>query len=153
MNNRRTFLKNTGLALAATTMPLPHFAFAEPQKKLGVALLGLGGYATNNLAPALMQTKHIELRGIVTGSPEKIPVWQEKYGIKDQNVYSYETLPEIADNDEIDVVYIVTPTFLHKKYAVIAANAGKHVFCEKPMAMTVIECQEIIDACEKNKVR
>ena len=137
MKNRRSFLKTTGLALAASTLPLPHFAYGNPQKKLGVALLGLGGYATNNLAPALMQTKHIELRGIVTGSPEKIPVWKEKYGIKDQNVYSYETLPEIANNEDIDVVYIVTPTFLHKKYAVMAANAGKHVFCEKPMAMTV----------------
>ncbi|WP_370175834.1 Gfo/Idh/MocA family protein [Leeuwenhoekiella palythoae] len=153
MKNRRSFLKTTGLALAASTLPLPHFANGNPQKKLGVALLGLGGYATNNLAPALMQTKHIELRGIVTGSPEKIPVWQEKYGIKDQNVYSYETLPEIANNQDIDVVYIATPTFLHKKYAVMAANAGKHVFCEKPMAMTVSECQEIIDACEKNNVR
>ena len=153
MKNRRSFLKTTGLALAASTLPLPHFAYGNPQKKLGVALLGLGGYATNNLAPALMQTKHIELRGIVTGSPEKIPVWKDKYSIKDQNVYSYETLPEIANNEDIDVVYIVTPTFLHKKYAVMAANAGKHVFCEKPMAMTVSECQEIIDACKKNNVR
>ncbi|MEH6658737.1 Gfo/Idh/MocA family oxidoreductase [Leeuwenhoekiella marinoflava] len=153
MKNRRTFLKNTGLALAATTLPLPYFACSKPQKKLGVALLGLGGYATNNLAPALNETKHIELRGIVTGSPEKIPVWQEKYGIKDENVYNYETLPEIANNPDIDVVYIVTPTFLHKKYSVMAANAGKHVFCEKPMAMTVEECQEIIAACDKNKVK
>ena len=114
MKNRRSFLKTTGLALAASTLPLPHFAYGNPQKKLGVALLGLGGYATNNLAPALMQTKHIELRGIVTGSPEKIPVWKEKYGIKDQNVYSYETLPEIANNEDIDVVYIVTPNFCIK---------------------------------------
>ena len=153
MENRRNFLKKSGLALAAASLPFTYYAGSKPEKKLGVALLGLGSYATNNLAPALQQTNHIELRGIVTGSPEKIPHWQQQYGIKDENVYSYETLPEIANNPDIDVVYIVTPTFLHKKYSVMAANAGKHVFCEKPMAMTVAQCKAIIDACEKNKVQ
>ncbi|WP_442847043.1 Gfo/Idh/MocA family protein [Leeuwenhoekiella sp. H156] len=153
MSTRRSFLKKSGLVLAASTLPLPYYACSKPNKKLGVALLGLGSYATNNLAPALQQTEHIELRGIVTGSPGKIPQWQQKYGIKDENVYSYETLPEIANNPDIDVVYIVTPTFLHKKYSVMAANAGKHVFCEKPMAMTVEECREIMEACDKNGVK
>ncbi len=153
MSTRRNFIKQSGIALAASTLQLPYYACSKPQKKLGVALLGLGSYATNNLAPALQQTSHIELRGIITGSPEKIPKWQSKYGIKDKNVYSYETLPEIADNPDIDVVYIVTPTFLHKKYSVMAANAGKHVFCEKPMAMTVEECREIMEACDKNGVK
>ncbi|MGY8915981.1 MAG: Gfo/Idh/MocA family protein, partial [Flavobacteriales bacterium] len=153
MHNRRSFLKKSGLVVAATTFPFPYFSCAKPDKKLGVALLGLGSYATNNLAPALQQTEHIELRGIVTGSPEKIPVWQGKYGIKDKNVYNYENFSSIVDNDEIDVVYIVTPTFLHKKFSIMAAEAGKHVFCEKPMAMTVEECQEIIDACDNNGVK
>lgn len=153
MQNRRTFLKKSSLAVAATTLPIPYLACAKPGKKLGVALLGLGGYATNNLAPALQETAHIELRGIITGSPEKIPVWKEKYGIKDSNIYNYENLSSIRDNDEIDVVYIVTPTFLHKKFSILAAEAGKHVFCEKPMAMTVEECQQIIDACAENGVK
>lgn len=153
MGNRRSFIKKSGLFLAATTLPAPGFIFPQQKKKLGVALLGLGGYATNQLAPALQQTKHIELRGIVTGSPEKIPTWQEKYGIEDKNVYNYDTMSGLADNDAIDVVYIVTPTFLHAKYAIEAANAGKHVFCEKPMAMTAMECQQIIDACKQNNVK
>ena len=51
------------------------------------------------------------------------------------------------------MIYVVVPTFLHSKYAVMAANTGKHVFCEKPMAMTAAECQDIIDACNKNKVK
>ena len=59
----------------------------------------------------------------------------------------------IANNDEIDVIYIVVPTGLHAKYAVIAANTGKHVWCEKPMALNPTECQNIIDACAKNKVK
>ncbi|MGB3774984.1 MAG: Gfo/Idh/MocA family oxidoreductase [Leeuwenhoekiella sp.] len=152
MENRRSFIKKSGLFLAASTMPFPKYLFGQ-QKKLGVALLGLGGYATNQLAPALQETKHIELRGIITGSPDKIPQWKKKYNIKDGNIYSYDTMDEVADNDDIDVIYIVTPTFLHAKYAVAAANAGKHVFCEKPMAMTASECQEIIDACKSNNVK
>ena len=142
-----------GLAgVSASSLILPSRA-AKPKKKLGVALLGLGGYSQHQLAPGLQLTEHCELRGIVTGSPEKIPVWQKQYGIPDKNVYSYETLPEIANNPDIDVVYIVVPTFLHRQYSVMAAEAGKHVWCEKPMAMTVDECQGIIDACAKNKVK
>ena len=97
------------------------------------------------MAPALQLTKHCELRGIVTGSPAKVPIWQEKYGISDTHVYNYENMHEIADNDDIDVVYIVVPTGLHAKYAVIAADAGKHVWCEKPMALDVAQCQSIIN--------
>ena len=54
----------------------------------------------------------------------------------------------MANNEEIDVVYIVLPNALHKKYSVIGAEAGKHVWCEKPMAVNVAECEEIIKACE-----
>ncbi|TVZ28650.1 glucose-fructose oxidoreductase [Gillisia sp. Hel_I_86] len=153
MKNRRTFIKKSSLFLAATVLPYSGIYSFGPTKKLGVALLGLGNYATNQLAPALQETQHIELRGIVTGSPNKIPTWKRKYGIKDANVYSYENMDSLADNNDIDVVYIVTPTFLHSKYAVMAANTGKHVFCEKPMAMTTAECQDIIDACNQNKVK
>jgi len=128
-------------------------AVTHNSKSIGVALLGLGNYSENLLAPALQATQHCHLAGIVTGTPSKIPMWQGKYGIKDQNVYNYGNLHEIANNDEIDVVYIVVPTGLHSKYAVIAANAGKHVWCEKPMAMNTSQCQEIIDACKKNKVK
>lgn len=149
--SRRRLLQ--GLAgVSASSLILPTWA-AKPKKKIGVALLGLGGYSRDLLAPGLQLTEYCELRGIVTGSPEKIPEWQKKYGIADKNVYSYETLPQIADNPDIDVVYVVTPTFLHKKYSVMAAEAGKHVWCEKPMAMSVDECQAIIDACAKNKVK
>ena len=75
----------------------------------GGALCGLGNGSTSPLAPGLQRTEHRELRGIVTGSPEKPPVWQQHYAIPDGNVYSYDTLPDIANNDAIDVVHIVTP--------------------------------------------
>jgi len=154
MQKRRTFIKNTGLLLGvAAILPLYSFKPNYKKKKLGVCLVGLGQYSREQLAPALQLTNHCELKGIVTGTPSKIPIWQQKYGILDKNVYSYETMDAIANNPEIDVIYIVLPTGLHAKYAIKAANAGKHVWCEKPMAKTEEECKAIIAACNKNKVK
>ncbi|WMI67154.1 Gfo/Idh/MocA family protein [Mangrovimonas sp. YM274] len=153
MGNRRSFLKASGILLAASALPLSSFMIPQRKTKLGVALVGLGYYSTDILAPALQLTKYCELRGIVTGSPEKIPVWQKKYNIPDANVYNYENMHTIANNDDIDIVYIVLPNALHKPYSIIGAKAGKHVWCEKPMAMNVSECEAIIQACNKNKVQ
>lgn len=168
-NSRRKFLRQstlaaTGLVLAPTIIgcgtksSAPETATApasapEKGRKLGVALLGLGSYSREQIAPSLQFTKHCELRGIITGSPEKIPEWQKKYGIKDENVYSYDNMEEMANNPDIDVVYVITPTATHKDFSVRAARAGKHVWCEKPMAMTPEDCQAIIDACAQNNVR
>ncbi len=151
MLNRREFIKTS--AAAALISTVPSFLLPSDKKKIGVALVGLGYYSTDLLAPALQLTKHCYLAGIVTGSPEKIPVWQRRYGIKDRNVYNYDNMDEIANNPRIDVIYIVLPTGLHAKYAIKAAETGKHVWCEKPMARTAAECQSIIRACQKNKVK
>ncbi len=151
MITRRNFLKTTttfSLAGAFPSLMLP-----KQKKSLGVALVGLGYYSRDLLAPALQLTKHCHLAGIVTGSPEKIPVWQKKYNIPDGNVYNYENMDSVASNPKIDVIYIVLPTGLHAQYSIKAANAGKHVWCEKPMARTAKECQDIIDACKTNKVK
>lgn len=153
MDNRRSFIKKSGLFLGAALLPFPGCITGTSEKKLGVALVGLGYYSTDLLAPALQLTDYCELRGIVTGSPEKIPQWQRRYGIKDANVYNYDSMHQISNNKEIDVIYIVLPTGLHAEYAIKAANTGKHVWCEKPMARTAEECRRIIEACEKNKVK
>lgn len=151
--SRRAFLKQAGATVAASSVGLPSVLLPDRDEPLGVALCGLGNYATTQLAPGLQKTEHCELRGIVTGSPEKIPKWQQQYDIPDKNVYSYESLPEIANNDDLDVVYIVTPPGVHARDAIKAANAGKHVWCEKPMAMDASECRAVIDAAEKNGVQ
>ena len=156
IQKRRTFIKAIGMTAGATLLVPATWAninVPESSDKLGVALVGLGYYSTDLLAPALQQTSYCKLTGIVTGSPEKIPVWQKRYGIEDKNVYNYENMSQIADNKDIDVIYIVLPTGLHSRYGVIAANTGKHVWCEKPMARTVAECQALIDACRKNRVK
>ncbi|MGK7392312.1 MAG: Gfo/Idh/MocA family protein [Candidatus Cyclobacteriaceae bacterium M2_1C_046] len=151
--SRRKFISITSAGLALSAISFPNILMGQSKRKLGIALVGLGNYSTNQLAPGLQLTEHCELRGIVTGSPDKIPVWQKKYNIPDKNVYNYENMHEVANNPDIDVIYIVLPNALHEKYSVIAANAGKHVWCEKPMALTVKECENIINACDKNKVK
>ncbi|MBB5351919.1 putative dehydrogenase [Haloferula luteola] len=148
--SRRQFAQ---LTAAAALAPYPLLRAQEAGgKKLGVALLGLGDYSTHQLAPALQKTRFAKLTGIVTGSPEKVPVWQEKYAIPDTNVYNYENFDSIADNPEIDIVYVVTPTGLHPEFSIRAAKAGKHVICEKPMAPTVEDCTRMIDAAKQNHV-
>ncbi|WP_298708773.1 Gfo/Idh/MocA family oxidoreductase [Chitinophaga sp.] len=148
--SRRDFLQYSALfGAAAVASPLAGFAGFSQQKKLGIALIGLGGYATNQLAPALLQTQYVELRGIVTGTPSKIPKWVEKYRIPEKNIYNYENFDRIKDNKDIDVVYIVLPNSMHAEFTVRAAKAGKHVICEKPMAVSVAEGRQMIDACKK----
>ena len=155
--SRKNFLKKTGAFLAGfpivANTGFPAIILANRKEKLGVALVGLGYYSRDLLAPALQLTKFCELKGIVTGTPSKIPLWQQQYGIEDRNVYTYETMHEISNNDDIDVIYMVTPSGLHAKYAIRAAEAGKHVWCEKPMEISVHRCQSIIEAANKNKVQ
>ncbi|MEZ0539316.1 Gfo/Idh/MocA family protein [Fibrella arboris] len=153
MTSRRTVLQTLSLA-SASTLVSPHtlLAATSPKKdKLGIALVGLGYYSTDLLAPALQQTKNCYLAGIVTGTPAKAEAWKKKYNIPDKNIYSYQTFDQIANNPDIDVIYVVLPPSMHEEYVIRAAKAGKHVWVEKPMAVTAKECQNMIDACKKNK--
>lgn len=120
------------------------------QRKLGIALVGLGEYSDGQLAPALKQTKHCYLAGIVTGTPQKAEEWKRKYKIPPKNVYTYESFDSIRDNEEIDIVYIVLPNSMHASFTIRAAQAGKHVICEKPMGISVKECEDMITACKQS---
>jgi predicted dehydrogenase len=119
------------------------------RKKLGVALVGLGTYSEGELGPALKETQHCYLAGIVSGSENKKRKWKKEYDICGENIYSYEDFDLIKGNDSIDIVYVVLPNSMHKDYVIRAAKAGKQVICEKPMANTVEECDEMIAACQQ----
>lgn len=112
--HRRQFLHHATLAvpsiigmdaLAAQMHAITNTG-ANQDKKLGIALLGLGKYAGEQLAPALAKTQHCKLAGIVTGTPDKIGKWKDKYNIPDKNVHNYDNFDSIKDNPEIDIVYI-----------------------------------------------
>ena len=149
MMNRRQFLAQTTAGLATFSLPY----ILQKKERLGVALVGLGYYSTDLLAPALQLTQKCYLAGIVTGTPSKAEKWKQQYNIPDKNLYNYESFDSIANNPDIDVIYIVLPPSMHMEYSIRAAKAGKHVWCEKPMAVTSVECQKMIDACNQNKVK
>lgn len=153
--SRRSALLKLSLGAGALSLgTLPHYGFSTDKqqttpKKLGIALVGLGNYSTKQLAPALQETRFCRLAGIVTGSPEKAKVWAEKYTIPQKNIYNYNNFDTIKNNPDIDIVYVVLPNAMHAEYTIRAAQAGKHVICEKPMSLSVKEGQEMIDACQK----
>jgi len=151
--SRREVVKNLALGSAALLLaPNALLSACRPRKeRLGVALVGLGYYSTDLLAPALQQTKHCYLAGIVTGTPSKAEAWKQQYNLPDKNIYNYANFDSIANNPDIDVVYVVLPPSMHHEYVIRAAKAGKHVWCEKPMALTEKECREMIDACRQAK--
>ena len=152
---RRDFISTLTLAGAATLFSGNSLlASTGPKKdKLGIALVGLGYYSTDLLAPALQLTEKCYLAGIVTGTPAKAETWKAKYNIPDKNIYNYQNFDRIADNPDIDIVYVVLPPSMHREFVVRAAKAGKHVFCEKPMAPSVADCEAMIAACKSNKVK
>lgn len=151
---RRPFIKQllqiSSGTLIASQLPLL-YGFNKPlkEKKLGIALVGLGSYAGGQLAPALLETEYCYLAGIVTGTKEKEAEWIKKYNLKEENVYNYDNFDSIAENDDIDIVYVVLPNSMHAEYTIRAAKAGKHVICEKPMATSVEDCEKMIAACKE----
>jgi predicted dehydrogenase len=147
--SRRDFLKTSTLAVAG--LPLLGALAAEPGRKIGFALCGLGSLSTHQIAPALQQSQFCRLAGIVTGTPAKAASWKAQYNIPDRSIYNYDTMAQMADNPDIDVVYVVTPNALHAESVIKAAKAGKHVLCEKPMEASVEKCQQMIDACRAAK--
>ncbi|MEM7574317.1 MAG: Gfo/Idh/MocA family oxidoreductase [Bacteroidota bacterium] len=150
MYSRRQALKKVGTAAAlATVAPLAACTLSDPTRTLGVALVGLGNYATRQLGPALQQTTLCHLSGIVTGTPEKESVWQDRYGIQAAHTYNYDNFDRIAEDPAIDIVYIVLPNFMHAEFTIRALEAGKHVICEKPMAMNAKEAKTMIAAAER----
>lgn len=119
---------------------------------LRVAIMGLGSYGTR-VAEAMKESKAAKLTGVISGTPSKITDWQSKYNIPAANCYNYENFDKIKDNKDIDAVYIITPNSLHKDQAIRVARAGKHVICEKPMALNAKEGQEMVDACRRANVK
>ena len=148
MTGRRRFIAQAAAVAAAPfiSTTVTRALAAASRKRLGFALCGLGGLSTQQIAPALQKTANCRLAGIITDTPDKAAKWKSEYNIPDKSVYTYDTMHRMADNPDIDVVYIVTPNAMHLDNAVAAAKAGKHVFCEKPMEISVERCQKMIDA-------
>lgn len=159
MNSRRDFLRKFTISAFAvpflTKHSLANFnnlsSISNQGPKLRVAIMGLGSYGTR-VAEAMQSSKRAQLVGVISGTPSKIKDWQSKYNIPEKNCYNYENFDLIKDNPDIDAVYIITPNSLHHSQAIRVARAGKHVICEKPMAINAKEGREMVDACKKANV-
>ena len=139
------------LALGTAPALVGRAAADEPKKKkLGLAIVGLGGFATDSIAPEISKCRHVYLGGVVTGDPEKKgKTWAKKYGFDQDAIYSYDNFDRIANDDRIDMVHIVLPNSMHAEFAARAAKAGKHVMVEKPMAISSQECKAMIAAARQ----
>ncbi len=158
MHSRRKFLHQmSASALLMAGMPVSK-SFAEmfdiPYEGpvLRVALMGLGSYATR-VANAMQGCTKAKLVGAISGTPQKLKDWQAKYNIPEKNCYNYDTFDSIKSNPDVDAVYVITPNALHRPHVLRAASAGKHVICEKPMAINANEGQEMVAACKKSNVK
>lgn len=159
MNSRRDFLQKLSAPFIA--LPFLHkknstLELFDTKKNQGpvlrVAILGLGSYGTR-VADAMKDCKKARLVGAISGTPSKLKDWQTKYGIPEKNCYNYENFDQVKNNPDIDAVYVITPNALHHNQVIRVAKAGKHVICEKPMAVNAKEGQEMVDACKKANVK
>ncbi|WP_375417251.1 Gfo/Idh/MocA family protein [uncultured Hymenobacter sp.] len=120
---------------------------APPAERVGFALVGLGQLTLAEVLPAFGRCEHARPVALVSGDAEKMSAVARQYGIRPESCYSYEDYDQIKDNPEVEVIYIVLPNAQHAEYTVRGARAGKHILCEKPMATSVAECEQMIAAC------
>jgi predicted dehydrogenase len=157
--SRRRFLVKAGggllaaPAMAASVRPLlaqvPQFPLPEiPGKTVGWAVVGLGQLSVHQILPALAKSRKSKLAAYVSGSPEKARHMADFYGLPAKKIYNYQSFDTIAADPDIQAVYIVLPNSMHAEYTIRALKAGKHVLCEKPMANTPKDCEDMIAAAK-----
>lgn len=123
-------------------------ARAVPARPLGYAIVGLGRYGLGVIIPQFANCAHSRLVAVVSGDPAKAQRVAAEHGLPARSIYSYANFDSIRDNPDVDIVYVCLPNSMHAEYTVRAAKAGKHVMCEKPMAVSVAECETMIAACK-----
>ena len=125
---------------------------AASGRTIGYAVIGLGGIAKHFIGGVGMSQRS-KITGLVSGHRAKAEAQAAKLGIPKTSIYSYEDMDRMRENKAIDAVYVALPNSMHAEYTIRAAKAGKHVLCEKPMAVSVAECQGMIDACKTANVK
>jgi predicted dehydrogenase len=162
IDRRRLLLGAGGLSLAATAVSAAAQTSApkavgqpiignpdlpdQPSQRMRWAIVGLGTFALGQVIPGFVGADESRITAFVSGNPDKAKELGARYGVS--RLYSYDNFDRIAEDKEIDCVYIVLPVGLHAEYTIRALKAGKHVLCEKPMASTPAECEAMIAAAK-----
>jgi predicted dehydrogenase len=120
-------------------------------KRAGIAVVGLGRLALTQILPGFAESRHVRLTALVSGERDKARIIAAQYRVPEKNIYDYANFDAVKNNPDVDIVYIVLPNALHAEYTIRAAQAGKHVLCEKPMSTSVADAQRMIDACKQAK--
>src|SRR5580692_8265444 len=113
----------------------------HPPRPLNWIVVGIGDIAIRRVIPAIRAEKRSQLYGLVTRDPAKAA----PYGVQ-----SWATLDQALADSAVDAVYVGTPVFLHAPHTMQSLRAGKHVLCEKPMAMNEIEARSMLQAAEES---
>ncbi len=122
-------------------------------ERVGFALVGLGALAREELLPAFRVSKKAKLTALVSGDLAKAQKIARENGVPEDSIYDYDSFDCVRENKEVEAVYIALPNAMHGLFTERAARAGKHVLCEKPMEITSMKCQQMIDACKKARVK
>ncbi len=112
--------------------------------KNGWGLIGTGRIADERILPAVVACEGNELVAVVSRDAKRAAGFAEKFGAR----HAYTSYEELLRNPAVSVVAIHTPNALHAEQAIAAARAGKHVFCDKPMAIRAADAERMIAACE-----
>lgn len=121
----------------------------EAEKILKVCLIGCGRAGMIHARNYKNKIENARITAVADAVEEAAKAAAEELGVEK----CFSDYKEILSDPEIDAVIVVAPTNLHKQIVIDCAAAGKHIFCEKPMAMTVEECDEMIAACDRHKVK
>lgn len=125
---------------------------ARDRQRVRYAVIGLGHIAQVAVLPAFKNAaRNSVLTALVSGDQTKLKQLSRRYHAP--HTYSYENFDECVKSGEVDAVYIALPNSLHAKYAVRAAEAGLHVLCEKPLAVTEKDCLMMIRAARANRIK
>jgi predicted dehydrogenase len=124
----------------------------ERPRRVRYAVVGQGYISQIAVLPAFANARrNSELAALVSDDPQKLKVLGKRYGV--DRLYTYEEFDECLRSDEVDAVFVALPNHLHHPYTLRSARAGKHVLCEKPMALTEEECREMAEEAERNRVQ
>lgn len=147
---RRDFTRLAAAGAAAQLVP--HLDAQTAQPPVGYAVVGLGRIA-KHFMEGVRASSASQITGLVSGHRDKADRIAADYKVPAGSIYSYDNFDSIADNKAIQAVYIALPNSMHAEYTIRAAKAGKHVLCEKPMAVSVSECEAMIAACRAANVK